>query len=279
MKNYFKLVLILLLVSCINNNSGTNQQQKSYELRFDKLVANFQEKSQTKNINGKIILFKHEIQVIQGNEGEKFTVKEVEKNENELIIYTENNQNIRVIFRFSMTNNVTRVKMEFEGVGMNFNITYGSFKDIKVYNTLSSSINCDCETIHRDDGTVIKQCNTLPVSNDNTSQIALAVSSNGVDNFVCLTVRFASTAQNIKSGLSFRLIDNNLLTIPLIKKELGRIGNSEVAMGIFNIDDDQMRKLKYSQLMTLSFRLDDGLTRTYDCKLNKDVLTRQLNCI
>ena len=36
---------------------------------------------------------------------------------------------------------------------------------------------CNCETIKRDDGTNIVQCNSLPVASDNNTQIGLAIAS------------------------------------------------------------------------------------------------------
>lgn len=278
MKTYFRLFFIILFVSCLNNPS-TIQKQTKYELRFDKMFVKFQDKSQSNNVAGKIILLKNEIQVIQGNQGEKFKVKNIESSVNKYTIFTVNNQNAPAIFRISKKNDIIYVVADLEGVIMDFNITSGRFEEILLYQSNKLETKCDCETINRDDGTVITQCNPLPVANDNSTQVGLAVSSNGLDVFVALTVRFASTVKEITGDLSLRLMDNNMLTLNLINAELGKIGNNQVAMAVFIIDAGNMSKLKQSALKTISFRTSDGLLRTYECTLNSNVLARQLNCI
>ena len=40
---------------------------------------------------------------------------------------------------------------------------------------------CDCQVIHRDDGTDVTQCISLPVAKDNSLEIGLSIASNGLD--------------------------------------------------------------------------------------------------
>ena len=138
---------------------------------------------------------------------------------------------------------------------------------------------CNCETIKRDDGTNVVQCNSLPVASDSNTQIALAIASNGEADFVTLTVRFSNKAQNITGDLTLRLNDNNLLTLSLINNGLAYIGNSEVAQGIFMLNSSHKNKISNSPIKTISLKLNDGLIRTYKGKMNTGVLIQQVKCL
>lgn len=138
---------------------------------------------------------------------------------------------------------------------------------------------CNCEKINRDDGTIINQCSALPVAYDNSTQVGINAASNGENIFITLTIRFQTTAKNIVGNLSLRLVDNNLLNFSYVNSGLSFIGNSEVAQGIFLIKETDIAKLKTSRIMTISFKLNDGLLRTYQVNTNADVLKSQVSCL
>ena len=138
---------------------------------------------------------------------------------------------------------------------------------------------CNCETIKRDDGTNVVQCNPFPVSSDNNTQIGLGIASNGESNFVTITIRFSDKAQNIKGDLTLRLNDNNLLTLSLINNGLAYIGNNEVAQGVFILNSNHKNKITNSSIKTISLKLSDNLTRTYKGKMNTDILMKQVKCL
>ena len=138
---------------------------------------------------------------------------------------------------------------------------------------------CNCEKINRDDGTTVTQCNALPVAYDNTTQVGLAAASNGEDKFITITVRFKSTAQDVAGDLSIRLADNNFMTFELVNSGLSFIGNSQVAQGVFLANETDIAKLKKSGIKTISFKLKDGLLRTYQATSNADVLKKQVACL
>lgn len=138
---------------------------------------------------------------------------------------------------------------------------------------------CNCETIKRDDGTNVVQCNSLPVASDKSTQIGLAIASNGEANFVTVTVRFTGKAQNITGDLTLRLSDNNLLTLSLINNGLAYIGNSEVAQGVFMLNSSHKNKISNSSIKTISLKLSDGLIRTYEGERNTSILMQQVKCL
>ncbi|MCB0538744.1 MAG: hypothetical protein KDE33_14605 [Bacteroidetes bacterium] len=138
---------------------------------------------------------------------------------------------------------------------------------------------CNCEKINRDDGSRVTQCSPLPVAYDNTTQVGLAAASNGQDKFVTITIRFKSTAKDIVGNLSIRLEDNNLITFELVNSGLSLIGNSQVAQGVFLANETDIAKLKKSGIKTISFKLNDGLLRTYQATSNADILKKQVICL
>lgn len=142
-----------------------------------------------------------------------------------------------------------------------------------------TSAQCNCEKINRDDGTTVTQCDALPVAYDNTTQVGLAAASNGNDKFITIAVRFKSNAQDITGGLSIRLADNNLMTFELVNSGLSSIGNSQMAQGVFTANDTDIAKLKKSGIKTISFKLKDGLLRTYQATSNANVLKEQVVCL
>jgi hypothetical protein len=138
---------------------------------------------------------------------------------------------------------------------------------------------CNCQKISRDDGTVVTQCNPVPVAYNDQTQVGLAVASNGEQKFVTITVRFKGSAQKIIGNLTIRLKDNNMITLELINSELSLIGNSEVAQGVFSANKSDLIKLKKAGIKTLSFELQDKLLRTFEATSNSGVLKTQIGCL
>jgi len=138
---------------------------------------------------------------------------------------------------------------------------------------------CNCETINRDDGTTVSICPTLPIAYDNTTQVGLAIGSNGHDKFVTLTVRFKAAAKDIIGDLSIRLDNNFLMTLELINAQLAYIGNSQLAQGVFLAMEADIVNFKKSEIKTISFKLKDKLLRTFQTTSNADVLKKQLDCL
>lgn len=138
---------------------------------------------------------------------------------------------------------------------------------------------CNCEKIHRDDGTTVTQCLPSPVSSDNSTQIGLAVASNGGNKFITMTVRFRETAMNVTGKITFRLTDNSMFSLELVNSALSYIGNSQVANAVFLLNDSNESHLKQSFIKTISFSLTDDLLHTYSVSMNSDVLKIQLGCL
>ena len=138
---------------------------------------------------------------------------------------------------------------------------------------------CNCESINRADGIKIVQCNAMPLAYDNNTQVGVACASNGQDKFLNVAIRFKSTAQNISGNLTIRLEDNNMMTFRLVKAQLAYIGNSQVANAVFLTNSADVDKLKKSKIKTITFKLKDQLTRTYQATSNSDVLVNQLQCL
>jgi len=137
---------------------------------------------------------------------------------------------------------------------------------------------CECQKINRDDGTKVTQFISLPVASDNKLEFGMAISSNGENIFIAVTLRFNGTASKIMDNLSIRLDDNNLITVQLVNQNLAYIGNSQVANGIFVLDESAIQKLKSSNLQTVSVKLADTFIHTLTCNKNVSLLKEQLTC-
>jgi hypothetical protein len=138
---------------------------------------------------------------------------------------------------------------------------------------------CDCEKIHRDDGTVT-QCTPLPIGGDNNLQFGLSLFAKGEANFVTLTIRLISE-QSLKiiGDLNLRLTDNNLLTFKLVNRLSSYVGNSEVESGIFTINETQFNKLKNASLLVVLVTLSDNRMHPIEATINQDVLMNQAKCL
>jgi hypothetical protein len=145
--------------------------------------------------------------------------------------------------------------------------------------SITTFAQCNCEEIKRDDGTNILQCSVVQVASDQTTQVGIGTASNGEGIFITLTVRFKNTAQNITKDLYIRLVDNNMISLPYVNSSLSYIGNSQVANGIFSLPAIQAHKFLKSAINTISFNLTNGLQRTYQVDMNKDVLENQIKCL
>lgn len=138
---------------------------------------------------------------------------------------------------------------------------------------------CDCEKIHRADGTVT-QCTPLPIGGDENLQLGISLASNGKDNFITLTIRYISGIPfKITGDLSIRLIDNNLLTFNLVNTQSSYIGNSEVENGLFLINETQFIKIMNSKLLTISIKLSDNRVHTIETTVNQAILMNQSKCL
>jgi hypothetical protein len=137
---------------------------------------------------------------------------------------------------------------------------------------------CDCQVIHRDDGTDITQCISLPVAKDNSLELGLSIASNGLDRFISVTIRYFGEALKITDDLSIRLKDNSMITFKLVNEGLSYIGNNQVAQGVFSLDKLKIQKLESSELMTISIKLEDNLLHTLECTDNLSILKEQLLC-
>lgn len=137
---------------------------------------------------------------------------------------------------------------------------------------------CDYEIIDRDDGATITQYITLPVASDNSSEIGVAISSNEVEQFLTISIRFINTAIEIIDDLHVVLNDNSLITLKLANADLSYINNFQLAHGIYYLTAEDIQKLSASNLKTISVRLEDNLIHTYRCTNNSSIIKEQLDC-
>jgi hypothetical protein len=138
---------------------------------------------------------------------------------------------------------------------------------------------CDCQTITKDDNSKVVQCNPKPIAEDNTTQIGIAIASNGHANYVQIIVRFERESKDITGDFIARLMDNNMITLKLINTQQAFIGNSEVSNAIFELPKEQEKKFRYSNIKTVTIKLSDGKLRTYEVKVNANTLRSQLLCL
>lgn len=138
---------------------------------------------------------------------------------------------------------------------------------------------CNCEKIYRGDGQTIVQCPPDIIAYDSKTQIGLSIASNGEDNFVTLTIRFIGNAKNVTSGLTLRLLDNNMITLSLVNQGKSYIDGSEVTQAIFQLSNYNKAKLSSSNINTINFNLSDGLNRSYKATSNSSILKNQIKCL
>lgn len=170
---------------------------------------------------------------------------------------------------------ITVVLLLFGCVGRQSN--ENNYAQFPLETTQESIVNyCDCQTIHRDDGTDVKQCISLPVAHDKSLEVALAIATNGKNPFITVTIKYNSNVLKIVDDLSIRLNDNSMLTFRLVNEGVSFIGNYQVAQGVFSLDNSQIQKLKASELKTISIKLEDKLVHTLECTDNISILKTQL---
>jgi len=143
-----------------------------------------------------------------------------------------------------------------------------------------SQNDCNCQTINKN-GAIIFQCQILPVANDNTTQIGLGIGSINKNPYISLTVRFKDKAMELDKGfeLHFWLENGNVVDLKYLNGGLAYMGNSQVAQGVYVMSSAQKSNLKASNIKTVAFKLTDGLRRSYQIKMNPDILSNQLKCI
>ncbi len=139
---------------------------------------------------------------------------------------------------------------------------------------------CNCKTLNRENGTKAVICAPLPIAGDNGLEIGIGAMYQQNSNYVSLTIRFKSIpVQKINSNLFIRLKNNDLITLEYFNGQLGYYGGSQVAQAIFITKNTQAAKLQNSALLTISFKLTDGLMRAYKIQMNGNALEKQLKCV
>jgi len=143
-----------------------------------------------------------------------------------------------------------------------------------------SQNDCICQTINKK-GVIVFQCQTLPVANDNSTQIGLGVGSINKSPYVSLTVRFKDTAIEIDKSFELHLWleDGNVVDLQYLNGGLAQMGNSQLAHGIFPLNSVQVVKLKASNIKVVAIKLTDGLRRSYQIKKNAELIIKQLYCL
>lgn len=138
---------------------------------------------------------------------------------------------------------------------------------------------CACPVIKRDDGANIIQCNPLPVAYNNSTQVGLAIASNGGDDFITVTVRFKENAQKLIGTVSIRLDNDHLFTFGIVNNGLAQVGDSYVSQAVYMLDEAALLKLSSSRIKTISVTFADEIVRAYNVVENRDVLITQLRCL
>lgn len=145
--------------------------------------------------------------------------------------------------------------------------------------TMFAEGQCNCQSIKRDDGTNIIQCDAVQILSDQTMQIGINVSSNEEQYFVSLIIRFKANSKDFKGDLSILLTDKTLLRLPYVNSSRNRMGESNVSIGIFEISSANQEKLLNTSISTINFQFSDGVMQTFQNLENKNCLSLQLKCV
>jgi len=105
----------------------------SYEFAYNGITILNKGNSTEQPIKGKILLFENEIQLFNGNKGEKFFIKEYKRQENKITISTENNRAEKSTFYFSTNNGKSFVEADMNHSVAKFHLTSGEFSSIPFY--------------------------------------------------------------------------------------------------------------------------------------------------
>lgn len=135
---------------------------------------------------------------------------------------------------------------------------------------------CNCQKMIKEGGTIVT-CPPNVVSYDNTTAIGLSVGKSKNDVFITVTIGFKESAKKVDSKLTLWIMDGNSINIELFNGGLAYIKDSQVAHGVYKLNESQINKLKKSNIRTVAFSLTDGLRRTYTAKSNADIIANYLN--
>ena len=151
----FLALTCMFYIGC-NPNASERSNQKlpatadlvsepgSYEFSYDGITILMNGNSNEQPIKGKISLFEKEIQLFNGNKGEKFFIKDYKRQENKITISTENNRSEKSVFHFFTNNGKSYVEANMNQSVAKFHLTHGEFSSIPFYtnpiNNLKDSV-------------------------------------------------------------------------------------------------------------------------------------------
>jgi len=141
----------ILVVICISCNSNTYQKPVAVktdtivkeavntpvtcEFLYDGITFNVSGHIEKKAFKGKIRFLTNEIDIFNGNDGEKYFIDQRKKDKNSLLFSTHNNQEQKATIKVHVTANKTNFEADFGNTLAQFHLVKGELSDISIYSS------------------------------------------------------------------------------------------------------------------------------------------------
>lgn len=159
------------------------------------------------------------------------------------------------------------------------NTTKILFSLLLVFFTIETFGQCGCKLLTQNDGSIVIQCDPLPVASDSNTQLGLSFTATETYALIGVTVRFSSSSLKIAGDLDIRMANNQMLKLKMLNSQIVRVSDSELAQAIFIINDSHIDKLLKSNLSIITLKFSDGKLRTYKISQNSSVIKNQITCV
>ena len=151
------------------------------------------------------------------------------------------------------------------------------FISLLYFNTIAGQCQCQTKIVN---GVEMKICTPSMVANDNNYQAALSVVEIANETFLVVTIRFIGKGKTIGSDLFVNTDGEQTLNLKLEDSQKDYISGSEICHSKFKITREDIRTLKSNNLKGLRFHFsDEDLYRTFEVKMNKDIVGKYLKCL
>lgn len=149
--------------------------------------------------------------------------------------------------------------------------------------SINCSIYCQCnyKTTHRPDGVEMNYFNPQPVVKQESIEIGLAIYKNKTSSefFLNISILFKKgVPKGLTGSATIQTKSDEGISLPIEVSEIVKMNGLDVSIGLYRIDERDLRILKNYSLKSVFVNLGNNLTGA-NITMNEAMLVNQLKCL
>ena len=138
---------------------------------------------------------------------------------------------------------------------------------------------CNVQTITKD-GEIATFLNPELVGSAINCEIGLSIYKMGTGYWLATTIRYFSSPKKTTGSFNIILTNGEFLELKFHSCDFATVEKDRLlAVGLFEMTKSDVAKLKKTNIKSISFQEEGGITKAVSVLLNSDVAKRHLNCL